>query len=153
MKIKKESLDQRNNMYPSRYSNGKTVSAAQYITELICEHKATMEKLDLHYRFWTNKEWSKYYRDQIATANKLLKKYSAKAIIRALNDKRAERIYSLRAPHLLAIIDHHETLLGSENTELKENIDRSEKKTFRHKTNTKQGILSKLKELDDGNNS
>jgi len=140
-------------MYPSRYSNGKTVSAAQYITELICEHKATIEKLDLHYRFWTNKEWSKYYRDQIATANKLLKKYSAKAIIRALNDKKAERIYSLRAPHLLAIIDYHETLLGSENTELKENIDRSEKKTFRHKTNTKQGILSRLKELEDGNNS
>ena len=42
-------------MYPSRYSNGKTVSAAQYITELICEHKANIEKLDLHYKFWTNK--------------------------------------------------------------------------------------------------
>ena len=106
--------------YPSRYSNGKTVSAAQYITELICEHKANIEKLDLHYKFWTNKEWSKYYRDQIATANKLLKKYNPKAIIRALNDRKAEKIYSLRAPHLLAIIDHHETLIESENLNLTE---------------------------------
>jgi hypothetical protein len=139
--------------YPSRYSNGKTVSAAQYITELICEHKANIEKLDLHYKFWTNKEWSKYYRDQIATANKLLKKYNPKAIIRALNDRKAEKIYSLRAPHLLAIIDHHETLIESETVNLTEEIDRSEKTIFRQKTNSKQGILSKLKELDDGDNA
>lgn len=139
--------------YPSRYSNGKTVSAAQYITELICEHKANIEKLDLHYKFWINKEWSKYYRDQIATANKLLKKYNPKAIIRALNDRKAEKIYSLRAPHLLAIIDHHETLIESENVNLTEEIDRSEKTIFRQKTNSKQGILSKLKELDDGDNA
>lgn len=140
-------------MYPSRYSNGKNVSAAQYITELICEHKANIEKLDLHYKFWINKEWSKYYRDQIATANKLLKKYNPKAIIRALNDKKSEKIYSLRAPHLPAIIDRHESLLETENKELKEDIDRSEKITFRQKTNAKPGILSRLKELDDDDNT
>jgi hypothetical protein len=140
-------------MYPSRYSNGKTVSAAQYITELICEHKANIEKLDLHYKFWTNKEWSKYYRDQIATANKLLKKYTAKSIIRALNDNKAEKIYSLRAPHLLAIIDKHEALLGLENNELTESINRDEKITFRKKSTGKPNILSKLKELDNGDNT
>lgn len=140
-------------MYPSRYSNGKDVSAAQYITELICEHKARIEKLDLHYRFWTNKEWSRYYRDQIATANKLLQKYSPKAIIRALNDKKSEKIYSLRAPHLLPIIDQHEAIIKTENTDLSEDIDRSDNKTFRQKTRSKNSILSRLKELDDGNNS
>ena len=140
-------------MYPSRYSNGKTVSAAQYITELICEHKANIEKLDLHYKFWTNKEWSKYYRDQIATANKLLKKYTAKSIIRALNDHKAEKIYSLRAPHLSAIIDKHEALLSLENNELTESINRDEKTTFRKKSTGKPNILSKLKELDNGDNT
>lgn len=140
-------------MYPSRYSNGKDVSAAQYITELICEHKANIEKLDLHYRFWTNKKWSKYYRNQIATANKLLQKYSAKAIVRALNDKKAEKIYSLRAPHLLPIIDQHEAIIKTENTDLSEDIDRSDNKTFRQKTRSKNSILSRLKELDNGNNS
>ena len=140
-------------MYPSRYSNGKTVSAAQYITELICEHKANIEKLDLHYKFWTNKEWSKYYIDQIATANKLLKKYTAKSIIRALNDYKAEKIYSLRAPHLSAIIDKHEALLSLENNELTESINRDEKTTFRKKSTGKPNILSKLKELDNGDNT
>jgi hypothetical protein len=140
-------------MYPSRYSNGKTVSAAQYITELICEHKARIEKLDLHYRFWTNKEWSKYYRDQIATANKLLKKYTPKAIVRALNDKKTEKIYSLRAPHLIAIIEHHEMLAQSENKNMKDTIDRSDDKKFRQPIKNKNNILSKLKEMEDGDNS
>lgn len=138
-------------LYPSRYSNGKSVSAAQYITELICEHKAKIEKLDLHYRFWTNKEWSKYYRDQIATSNKLLKKYSAKSIIKALNDKAAEKIYSLRAPHLIAIIEKHEFLIQSESTKLTQEVDRKANQTFRKKDTTKKNILSKLKEIDDVN--
>jgi hypothetical protein len=138
-------------MYPSRYSNGKTVSAAQYITELICEHKAKLSKMDLHYRFWVNKEWSKYYRDQIATANKLIKTYPAKAIIRALNDKKAEKIYSLRAPHLISIIEQYQKLVESENNEISTPIDRSPVNTFRKPLPAKN-ILSKLKELDDGNN-
>lgn len=141
-------------MYPSRYSNGKNVSAAQYITELICEHKAKIDKLDLHYRFWTNKTWSKYYRDQVASANKLLSKYDAKAIIKALNDSKSEKIYSLRAPHLKAIIEQHQQLLNAEqsikNKEL--DINRSDKATFRT-IKKAQGIISKLKELEDGNNS
>lgn len=141
-------------MYPSRYSNGKEVSAAQYITELICEHKARMDKLDLHYRFWTNNKWSRYYRDQIASANKLLTKYDAKAIIRALNDKKAEKIYSLRAPHLTAIIEQYQQMLVVEqSTENKQiEINRPDQATFRTKNQSKN-IISKLKELDDGNNS
>lgn len=141
-------------MYPSRYSNGKNVSAAQYITELICEHKAKIDKLDLHYRFWTNKTWSKYYRDQIASANKLLTKYDAKAIIRALNDSKSEKIYSLRAPHLIAIIEKHQQVVQSEQLSEDKNIEinRTDKLIYRINSQYK-GIISKLKELDDGNNS
>lgn len=138
------------NKYISKYSNGKTVSAAQYITELICENKAKIEKKDLHYRFWTNKLWSKYYRDQIATTNKLLQKYDAKAIINALKDPASSRIYSLRAPHLSAIIDKHQGLLEKQNTDFTLDINRSENTVFRSEKKRKN-ILSKLKELDDGN--
>ena len=49
-------------MYISKYSNGKKVSDAQYITEIICEHKAKRDKKDLHYRFWLNKEWEKFFK-------------------------------------------------------------------------------------------
>lgn len=137
--------------YPSRYSNGKSVSSAQYITELICEHKARLNKLDLHYKFWVNKEWAKYYRNQIATANQLVKKYNAKSIIKALNDKRAEKIYSLRAPHLIDIIEQYESVQEDINIP-QVVVDRSSDKTYRQ-TKKSNNILSKLKELDNGDES
>lgn len=132
--------------YPSRYSNGKLVSAAQYITELICENKAKNEKRDLGFKFWTNKEWSAYYRNQIATANKLLTQYSDKAIIRALKDKKAERIYSLRAPHLLDIIKKEQKIVENENQTIFKDYDRSSNKKFKQENVSSK--LSKLKELE-----
>jgi len=70
--------------YISKYSNDKEVSAAQYITEIICEHQAIRNKKDLHFRFWVSDEWAVYFRNQISSAHKLLKKYSSKAIVLAL---------------------------------------------------------------------
>jgi hypothetical protein len=137
------------NKYLSKYSNGKIVSAAQYITELICENKANKDKLDLHYRFWVTKSWALYYRNQIATANKLLLKYDAKAIINALKDSRASKIYSLRAPHLPAIIEEKQRLLEQENKTLSLEIERTEQKTYRQYQQNKN-IFSKLKDIDNG---
>lgn len=133
--------------YPSKYSNGKAVSAAQYITEIICEKKAQLNKQDLHYRFWTNKEWEKFYRDQIATANKLLKKYSDTAVVRALNSSKAQKIYSLRAPFLIPIIESEEQIFKNQNTDLSLDLHRPEKIVFG--TSKKQNnIISKLKDLE-----
>ena len=134
--------------YPSRYSNGKDVSAAQYIVELICEHKARMDNKDLHYRFWTTKEWSSYYRNQIGSANKLLQKYHPKAIIKALNDPKSAKIYSLRAPHLSAIIDHYQQAVEQENHELTTDYDRKDNIIHRKSNTNKPNILSKLRDLE-----
>lgn len=134
--------------YPSRYSNGKTVSPSQYITEIICENKAKLNKEDLHYRFWLSKKWSAYYRNQIASANKLLLKYSPEAVVAALRSEGAKKIYSLRAPHLVSIIEQQELILANKNQSLTIKPDRKSDKTF-SKKNTINGILSKLKELDD----
>ena len=136
------------NNYPSRYSNGKLVSAAQYITELICEKKAKQDKLDLNYRFWLKSEWSKYYKNQIASAHKLLKKYNAKAIIRALQDKKTDKIYSLRAPHLIPIIESECIVMSQENKELTKTYDRSENKKFSTDQKNKKSIISRLEELE-----
>jgi hypothetical protein len=133
--------------YISKYSNNKEVSAAQYITELICENKAIKDKLDLHYRFWTNKKWSMYYRNQIASANKLLEKYNAKAIIAALKNPEAKNIYSLRAPHLPNIIEKMQDKIDNENSTLTLSFDRTEKNSFRSNP-IKKNIISKLKELE-----
>lgn len=134
--------------YPSKYSNGKQVSAAQYITEIICEKKAKLNKQDLHFRFWVNREWEKFYRDQIASANKLLKKYSDTAIVRALNSSKAQKIYSLRAPFLIPIIEEEERIVQSQNTELSLNLNRPSKVVFGN-TAKQNNIISKLKDLDN----
>lgn len=136
--------------YPSKYSNGKQVSAAQYITEIICENRAKILKKDLHYRFWVTKEWAQYYRNQIGSANKLLEKYSDTAIIRALNNPKAAKIYSLRAPHLAPMIEQEETKLVAQNKELTIDISRVSDPKFQATSfGSKKSILSKLKDIDN----
>ena len=134
--------------YNSKYSNGKSVSAAQYITEIICEHLAIREKRDLHYRFWINKEWEKFYKSQIFTANKLLKTYPPKAIINALKTTQAQKIYSLRAPHLVAIIQREQVKLEQQTNELTTEIKRVEQSSGQKKIKSKN-ILDIIKEIDN----
>lgn len=136
--------------YPSRYSNEKFVSAAQYITEMICEKKAKIDKEDLHHRFWTNKKWSSFFRNQIATANKLVSKYGEKAVIRALKNPKTERMYSLRAPYLLPIIEQEAEIVSKENSALTKNLERKENVSHRQSGNNPKNILSKLEDIDNG---
>jgi len=134
--------------YPSKYSNGKYVSAAQYITELICENKAKRDKEDLHYRFWLSKKWEKYFRNQIASSHKLLQTYSPQAIIGALKSDKAKNTYSLRSPFLKTIIEEQEKVLESKNSSLNISFDRSSDKKFETNKNIK-GLLSKLEDIDN----
>jgi hypothetical protein len=134
--------------YISKYSNGKSVSAAQYITEIICEHLAKKDKKDLHYRFWLNKEWASFYKSQIFTANKLLKTYSPKAIINALKTTKAQKIYSLRAPHLVAIIQQEQEKLEKQKDEKVIDIKRVENSAGQQKIKSKN-ILDLIKEIDN----
>ena len=110
--------------YPSKYSNGKEVSAAQYISEMICERVAKRQKKDLHYRFWLSPEWEKEYKGQIAAANKLLKQFDYKAIVDGLLSTAGQKIYSLRAPHLIDIIDKAQKNLDSKKP-IQKNIERN----------------------------
>lgn len=135
------------NKYISKYSNDKTVSAAQYITELICERKALKDKKDLHYRFWLSKEWAAFFRNQIGSAHKLLKKYPDKAIINALLTNQGKKIYSLRAPHLPAIIEEEAKKLAAQNTQITKKIDRKQDISY-SKNKSKKGIISQLKDLE-----
>jgi hypothetical protein len=135
--------------YPSKYSNGKEVSAAQYITEIICEKKAKIDKKDLHHRFWLNKEWSAFYRNQISSAHKLLQKYSDTAIVRGLNNPQAAKIYSLRAPHLVPIIEDEQKKLENENTSITLDLNRPKNIKFGPKNKTNKNIFSKLKDIDN----
>ncbi len=144
-------MPQKQNKYPSKYSNGKHVSAAQYITEIICEHLAKKNKQDLHYRFWISVAWEKFYKSQIFTANKLLKKYDAKAIIKALESTKAQKIYSLRAPHLLSIIEEHQKIIEQENTNLSKPIERYTNSRVLQRNNKPKNTIDKIKDIENGN--
>lgn len=135
--------------YPSKYAGDGYVTPAQYITEIICEKLAKRNKKTLPLKFWENEEWSKFYRQQIIVANGLLKIYSDKAIVAALKNKKAWSIYSLRAPHLDAIIQEEEAKIKKVTTE--NVIEVSDKDTLTHRqTENKPSIISKLRKLDNG---
>lgn len=135
--------------YLSKYSNGKEVSAAQYISEMICERIAKKNKKDLHYRFWLSDEWQKQYKGQIAAANKLLTKYTCSRVIKALLTKNGLKIYSLRAPHLIGIIEQTPEP-NEESYENKAPVNRVLLNKGKSAVNNNKNVLDKLKEIDDG---
>ncbi len=136
------------NRYKSRYSPQIWVHAAQYVTELICEKKAKVDKKDLPVKFWELPEWNKYFRNQIASANKLVKTYGEHAVIAALHDNRTWKTYSLRAKWLIPIIEEYKRKaeLAKQIAE-KISYDFSEKSTF-ESNNRKKSVISKLRDLE-----
>jgi len=94
--------------YTSKYSPGKKVTPGQYITELICEHRASTLQTRLPIKFWRLKGWDDYYKVQIKLANSLLKKYDSISIIRALQDKRTEKLFSFNNQQLEKIIQEYD---------------------------------------------
>jgi ribosomal protein S25 len=133
--------------FPSKYSNGKSVSAAQYIAEMVCERIAKKNKKDLHYRFWVSEEWQKEYKGQITAAHKILKNFDAKAVINALLTDDGRKIYSLRAQHLMDMIRKQQTILDNTPEPVLKNIERNlfNKGKMDIKSNN---ILDKLRDID-----
>jgi precorrin-3B methylase len=131
----------------SKYSNGVQVSDAQYITEIICENFAKKNKKDLHYRFWLEKSWSKFYKSQIASANKLLEKYKADDVISALLSDAGRKIFSLRAPHLGDIIDRAAKENSAKNKEILNKVERNTLSKGKE-AKTQKSMIDKLKEIE-----
>lgn len=80
--------------YQSKYSES-LVSEAQYLTDIACERIAKREKETLPKKYWSLDKWKKHFRRQIVAANVLLKEYTCKQILDALNTPRGKNIYSL----------------------------------------------------------
>ena len=137
-------------VYPSRYSNGKSVTAAQYITELICEKKATLAGGELPQKFWEQPKWKSFFRQQIMIANSLLKIYEPTSVIRALQSFEAKKIYSLSAPFLDPIIRAEQSKIEVQAQKLKETpqIVKADVTVKPRQHIVKSNQLSKLRELD-----
>ena len=87
--------------YESAYGGG-AISPAQYLTEVICARISKRDNKELPVKFWNNPIWAKVFKQQIAAANSLLKKYLMKSIMDALAKEKTA--YSLRAPWLVLAI-------------------------------------------------
>jgi hypothetical protein len=66
-----------------------------------------------------------------------------------LKNPKAAKIYSLRAPHLIPIIELEQTKLEQENTKQTVDLIRPEVVKFSSQKTGKQNILSKLKDIDN----
>ena len=135
--------------YPSRYSQGKNITAAQYMAELMCERQARIEKKELPQKFWEQSQWKKSYMSQILAANGLLKIYDELAIMKALKSKEADRIYSLRNSNLDRLIKYQENELKKQRKKPSVEIDRKDTKARPRAHSTKKSNVGKLRDLDD----
>lgn len=80
--------------FPSKYSPGKWVTPAQYLTEIICERRAVKLETILPANFWELEVWQKFFQYQIRLVNQLLKKHSYDIVLSALQDSRWKHVWS-----------------------------------------------------------
>ena len=137
----------------SRYkspSTGEYCTAAQYVSELMCQRMAeNNNEGSLCYKFWNTKKWRRTYINQIIKANELVEKYDERAIVKFLNSDRGKKIYSLRFPNLESMIAEEERKLkildkNSNDTDYKDSSGSQPRKPF-----GQQSDMSKLRNLDE----
>jgi hypothetical protein len=95
-------------------------------------------------------EWDKHYRNQIPSAYKLLKKFAAAAIIAALQDRKAWNIYSLRAPHLIPLIEAEQKVYENKQAVLAQaqEPERGDTSMLPRENKAKPNLRDRLKELE-----
>jgi len=132
-------------------TTGQPCNAAQYIAEMVCLREAEKENVGRPaYALWNTEKWKKKFLSQVTKAYMLLKKYSERAIINALNSSQGKNIYSLRVKFLESIIRRQETYL--EERKKNDPLDVDYKDNTLSKPNKPFGKKSKrsqLKNLDD----
>ena len=80
---------------------------------MVCIRKAESENVGRPaYALWNTKKWKNYFRSQVTMAYNLLKDYTDKAIINALNSYKGKKIYSLRVKFLEPIIKSEQNKLN-----------------------------------------
>lgn len=137
--------------FQSRYSDS-YVTIAQYITEYLCELVAKSCNQDLPRDFWDIPEWGKFYKYQITLANRLLQDYHPRAMVRALRDRRLEKLSSfggLTKIHRFKaiLVEYHQSAIAEDEAK---KVEETEKTTTMEKPKavpSKPSMLGKLRSL------
>ncbi len=127
-------------------STGVSITPAQYISEIILKKWAKWKHIDSSGTFWRRMPFQKMFIFQITLANKLLKQYSARAIIQAINSPLSERCFSLGNKDLVKVVETFSAKQDIVSTEVNTITDAEAKP--RMKSFGKNSSLSRLKELE-----
>lgn len=145
------SMTKRKRTEKSKYkhqSTGDYCTCASYLAELMClrlaEHK---NEGKLGYKFWNKKPWDWTFKQQLFTANALIKKYGETAVVKAVNSPYLSKVFSLKNKRVIPEIIKQSKIL-EENKESKQELEIKEKPTIRKKTYGKKSKLNKLRGLD-----
>jgi hypothetical protein len=135
--------------FQSKFGAG-YITAAQYLAELICEHKSKRDRTPLPYRFWSRPPWKQFFLNQVLAAHALLKQYDADIVIQAVNDPRCYNVFSLRAKWKLEpVLKEKKRIKDSKDKHIKLQTKTPTTQQPR-KPLGKKSLFSKLKEINDG---
>lgn len=127
--------------FRSKYSESPTnISAAQHLTELICENKAKKENKELVVKFWKLPHWEKFFKQQIIAANSLLRIYDVRDVASAIRNN--PYILSLFSKYLDSLIKIEASKPKPVEAESLPQPTKTERPDFKKKNN-----LDKLMEL------
>jgi len=145
------SMTKRKRTEKSKYkhqSTGDYCTCASYLAELMCLRLAEHNNEGkLGYKFWNKKPWDWTFKQQLFTANSLIKKYGEVAVVKAINSPSLAKVFSLKnkrvVPEILKQVKFIE-----ENKDKKQDLDIKEKPTVRKNTYGKKSKLNKLRGLN-----
>lgn len=128
-------------------STGEYCTCASYLAEMMCLRLAEYKNEgNLTYKFWNKPPWNWTFKQQLFSANHLIKTYGEKAVVRAITEKKT--IFSLKNKRLITEIKKQLKLIEEETKQEKQELEIKEKPTTRKKSYGKKSSLNKLRGLN-----
>lgn len=131
-------------------STGDYCTCAAYLAEMMCLRLAEYKNEgNLTYKFWNKKPWDWTFKQQLFTANSLIKKYGELAVVKAVNSPHLSKVFSLKNKRVEPEIKRQLKLI-EDNKDKKQELEIKEQPTTRKKTYGKKTGLNKLRGLNGG---
>ena len=155
LKKRSYTMKRRKRTEKSKYkheSTGEYCTCAAYVAEIMCKRNAERKNQgSLPYKFWNKKPWDWTFKKQLYAANKILKDndISEQALVKAINSKEFQSIFSLKHPKALGIIRKYQLLLDTENHK-SQNIEVVNDAKHQKKRLGRNSVLNKLRKIQNG---
>ncbi len=132
-------------------STGDYCTCAAYVAEIMCRKNAENKNQgSLPYKFWNKKPWDWTFKRQLFAANKLIKKFSEAAVVKAIHSNEFRGVFSLNHPKVVGVISKYQLLLDEEKNKPKQEIKAKPNAKRRKKSYGKKNILDKLRKIENG---